>query len=165
MAMSWLCRTPDSMLKSGKVTLLQQRRMHPKISRLIRPLYPKLRDHESTYERPSVMGVQNRVFFLRHNKLEDDEGESHSKSNTFEANFVAALCGHLVRSGYEEDQITVLSPYLGQVRTLKNKIRRDPELQNMLVTAVDNYQGEENDIIVASSAFDPSGGALRCHQS
>jgi len=87
---------------------------------------------------------------LRHNNFEDDEGESHSKSNTFEANFISAFCSHLVRSGYDESQITVLSPYLGQVRTLKAKLRRDPCTMNLLITAVDNYQGEENDIIVIS---------------
>mmetsp|Transcript_122580 Transcript_122580/g.392305 ORF Transcript_122580/g.392305 Transcript_122580/m.392305 type:complete len:1641 (+) Transcript_122580:598-5520(+) len=142
----------ERLIKNGAdhVTLLQQRRMHPKISRLMRQLYPNLRDHESTYKRPEVMGVKQRTFFLRHNKMEDDEGESHSKTNTWEASFIAALCSHLVQSGYDETQITVLTPYLGQVRTLKNKIRRDPALQNMLITAVDNYQGEENDIIVIS---------------
>merc|ERR1719343_1455934 len=96
------------------------------------------------------MGVEKRVFFFRHNHFEDDEGESHSKSNTFESNFIAALCAHLVKSGYDESQITILSPYLGQVRTLKNKLRRDPTTQNVAITAVDNFQGEENDIILIS---------------
>mmetsp|Transcript_122692 Transcript_122692/g.308566 ORF Transcript_122692/g.308566 Transcript_122692/m.308566 type:complete len:1646 (-) Transcript_122692:74-5011(-) len=142
----------ERLIKNGAdhVTLLQQRRMHPKISRLIRPYYPELRDHSSTSNYPEIMGVDARTFFLRHNSFEDDEGESHSKSNTFEANFISALCSHLVVSGYEESQITVLSPYLGQVRTLKAKMRRDPSIMNVLVTAVDNYQGEENDIIVIS---------------
>jgi len=63
---------------------------------------------------------------------------------------VAALCAHLVQSGYEESQITVLSPYLGQVRLLKQKLQRDPSIQNVHITAVDNFQGEENDIIVIS---------------
>mmetsp|Transcript_59595 Transcript_59595/g.172594 ORF Transcript_59595/g.172594 Transcript_59595/m.172594 type:complete len:1690 (+) Transcript_59595:340-5409(+) len=132
------------------VTLLQQRRMHPKISRLIKPYYPELRDHASTNERTEVMGVAKRTFFLKHNNLEDDEGESHSKSNTFEVNFISALVAHLIQSGYEESQITVLSPYLGQVRNLKQKLRRDPNTASVLCTAVDNYQGEENDIIIIS---------------
>lgn len=142
----------ERLIKNGAdhVTLLQQRRMHPKISRLMRPLYPELRDHKSVSDYPEVMGVDARTFFLKHTNLEDDEGESHSKSNTFEANFIAALVSHLIQSGYDESQITVLSPYLGQVRTLKNKMRRDPNTMNVLITAVDNYQGEENDIIVIS---------------
>ncbi|CAE7409418.1 ZNFX1 [Symbiodinium sp. CCMP2456] len=135
---------------AAHVTLLQQRRMHPKISRLIKPLYPQLRDHSSTEKYPEIRGVAARCFFMSHFHLEDDEGESHSKQNTFEANFVSALCAHLVSSGYEESQITVLSPYLGQVRLLKRKIQRDPSTQGIAVTAVDNFQGEENDVIVVS---------------
>jgi len=142
----------ERLIKNGceHVTLLQQRRMHPKISRLIRPLYPELRDHKTTLDYPEIMGVDARCFFLSHNHFEDDEGESHSKANSFEANFIGALCAHLVKSGYDESQITVLSPYLGQVRLLKNKLRRDLSTQNVAITAVDNFQGEENDIIVIS---------------
>merc|ERR1712151_945130 len=142
----------ERLIKNGAshVTLLQQRRMHPKVSRLIKPYYPELRDHDCTNLRDEVMGCPNRTFFLKHNQLEDDDGMSHSKTNSFEVNFVAALCAHLVKSGYEESQLTVLSPYLGQVRNLKHKIRRNPNLCNVLVTAVDNYQGEENDIIIIS---------------
>lgn len=142
----------ERLIKNGAdhVTLLQQRRMHPQISRLIKPLYPKLRDHRSTEERAEVQGVAKRTYFLTHSNLEDDDGLSHSKSNTFEACYVSALCVHLIQSGYEDSQITVLSPYLGQVRTLKNKMREDSRTSNVLVTAVDNFQGEENDIIVIS---------------
>jgi len=142
----------ERLIKNGcdHVTLLQQRRMHPKISRLIRPLYPELRDHKSTLDYPEIMGVDARCFFMSHNHYEDDEGESHSKANSFEANFIGALVAHLVKSGYDESQITVLSPYLGQVRLLKNKLRRDPTTTNVAITAVDNFQGEENDIIIIS---------------
>ncbi|CAK0848666.1 unnamed protein product, partial [Prorocentrum cordatum] len=142
----------ERLIKNGAdhETLLQQRRMHPKVSRLIKPYYPELRDHPVTQEHPDVKGVSHRTFFLRHTNFEDDEGESHSKANSFEANFISALCAHLVASGYDESQITVLSPYLGQVRLLKNKLKRDPTTMEVQVTAVDNFQGEENDIIVIS---------------
>eukprot|EP00931_Biecheleriopsis_adriatica_P081557 TRINITY_DN548_c0_g1_i1.p1 TRINITY_DN548_c0_g1~~TRINITY_DN548_c0_g1_i1.p1 ORF type:complete len:1604 (-),score=455.95 TRINITY_DN548_c0_g1_i1:68-4879(-) len=135
---------------AAHVTLLQQRRMHPKVSRLIKPLYPLLRDHSSTSEYPEIKGMNARCYFMRHYQFEDDEGESHSKQNTFEANMISALCAHLVASGYEESQITVLSPYLGQVRLLKQKMKRDPTTSSVAITAVDNFQGEENDIIVIS---------------
>jgi len=135
---------------ASHVTLCQQRRMHPMVSRLIKPLYPDLRDHSSVSEYPEVMGVDSRVFFLAHNELEDGDGMSHSKSNTFELNFVCALAAHLVRSGYDESRITVLSPYLGQVRDIRNKMHSNPITENLQVTAVDNFQGEENDIILIS---------------
>merc|ERR1719183_901793 len=82
--------------------------------------------------------------------MEDAEGESHSKENSFESEFIGSLCAHLVKSGYEESQITVLSPYLGQVRNIKNRLRRDINTTNVATTAVDNFQGEENDIIIVS---------------
>lgn len=142
----------ERLIRNGNehVTLLQQRRMHPCISRLVKPLYPDLRDHGSVNEYDEVMGVDKRCFFLTHSHLEDAEGESHSKENSFEVNLIAGLCAHLVKSGYEDSRITVLSPYLGQVRCLKNRLRRDISTTAIQVTAVDNFQGEENDIIVIS---------------
>jgi hypothetical protein len=143
----------ERLIKNGcaHVTLEQQRRMHPKVSRLMKPLYPNLRDHASVSEYPEIMGVDARVFFLTHGHLEDaEDAAGHSKENSYEANFIGALCAHLVKSGYEESQITVLSPYLGQVRVLKQRMRRDISTTNVHITAVDNFQGEENDIIVIS---------------
>jgi len=142
----------ERLIKNGAthVTLEQQRRMHPSISRLMKPLYPNLRDHFSTSEYPEIMGMGARVHFMSHPHFEDDEGESHSKQNSFEANFIRALVAHLVKSGYEESRITVLSPYLGQVRIIKNKLRDHPSTREVNVFAVDNFQGEENDIIVIS---------------
>eukprot|EP00929_Paragymnodinium_shiwhaense_P039270 TRINITY_DN20652_c0_g1_i2.p1 TRINITY_DN20652_c0_g1~~TRINITY_DN20652_c0_g1_i2.p1 ORF type:complete len:1666 (-),score=480.01 TRINITY_DN20652_c0_g1_i2:338-5335(-) len=132
------------------ITLEQQRRMHPSVSRLMRPLYPNLRDHQSVSEYPEVMGIDKRTYFLRHHNYEDEDGGCHSKLNSFEANLVRALCAHLVKSGYEESQITVLSPYLGQVRLIKQKMRDHHLTSCIACTAVDNFQGEENDIIVVS---------------
>eukprot|EP00406_Dinophysis_acuminata_P042251 CAMPEP_0179359536 /NCGR_PEP_ID=MMETSP0797-20121207/79496_1 /TAXON_ID=47934 /ORGANISM="Dinophysis acuminata, Strain DAEP01" /LENGTH=182 /DNA_ID=CAMNT_0021074831 /DNA_START=1 /DNA_END=546 /DNA_ORIENTATION=- len=83
---------------------------------------------------------------MRHNAMEDAEGESHSKENSFEANFISALSAHLIKSGYDEYLVAVL----GQVRLLKQKMRRDVTTTNIQVTAVDNFQGEENDIIIIS---------------
>merc|ERR1719353_1275955 len=90
---------------------------------------------------------------MSHDHLEDAEmsgAEGHSKENSFESEFIGSLCAHLVKSGYEESQITVLSPYLGQVRVLKQRMRRDISTTNVHITAVDNFQGEENNIIVIS---------------
>mmetsp|Transcript_38839 Transcript_38839/g.91391 ORF Transcript_38839/g.91391 Transcript_38839/m.91391 type:complete len:1568 (+) Transcript_38839:638-5341(+) len=135
---------------AAHVTLEQQRRMHPSISRLIKPLYPNLRDHSSVSEYPEIMGVGARTFFFTHTNFEDDEGESHSKANSFEANFIGALAAYLIKSGYQDSQLTVLSPYLGQVRLIRNRLRRDPLTEGVKITAVDNFQGEEADVILIS---------------
>merc|ERR1719409_1213163 len=83
----------ERLIRNGcdHVTLEQQRRMHPKVSRLMKPLYPNLRDHVSVSEYPEIMGVDARVFFLTHGHMEDAEGESHSKENSYEAKFIGAL--------------------------------------------------------------------------
>mmetsp|Transcript_101999 Transcript_101999/g.233606 ORF Transcript_101999/g.233606 Transcript_101999/m.233606 type:complete len:1568 (+) Transcript_101999:399-5102(+) len=133
------------------VTLSHQRRMRPAISCLIKPLYPELENHQKVHEYPDVTGVGQNVFFLSHRELEDDDGESHSKSNTHEAEFVWSLAAYLIHvAKYEPTQITVLSPYLGQVRMIRNMLRKQALTEDVKCTAVDNFQGEENDIILVS---------------
>lgn len=39
-----------------------QRRMRPKISRLIRTIYPNLRDHDSVMDLPNVVGMRGNLF-------------------------------------------------------------------------------------------------------
>ncbi|KAG9356146.1 hypothetical protein JZ751_000990 [Albula glossodonta] len=51
--------------------------------------------------------------------------------------------------GYEPSQITVLTTYTGQLHCLK-KIMTKSEFRGVLLSSVDRYQGEENDIIILS---------------
>ena len=53
------------------------------------------------------------VFFLQKNS------ESTSHENNHEANFILALCRHLLLQGYDSQKITILTPYLGQFFLLK----------------------------------------------
>ena len=46
-------------------------------------------------------------------------------------------------------QITVLTMYLGQMAEIKKKLKEN-KMEQIKVTTVDNYQGEENDIILLS---------------
>lgn len=71
-----------------------------------------------------------------------------SKSNTHEAKFIAALCRHLILQGYDSDKITVLTMYTGQMFLLKKEVFKT--CQGVRITCVDNFQGEENDIILLS---------------
>ena len=75
--------------------------------------------------------------------------EGRSRSNLHEAKYIAALCRYLILQGYEREQITVLTTYTGQLIQLKQQMPRDFFL-GVRVTAVDNFQGEENDIILLS---------------
>lgn len=71
-----------------------------------------------------------------------------SKSNLHEAKFMAALCKHFILQGYDPDKITVLTMYMGQMFLLKKEIFKT--CQGVRITCVDNFQGEENDIILLS---------------
>ena len=71
-----------------------------------------------------------------------------------EAEFVTQLVLYLLKNGYQERSITVLTFYLGQNKKLRETIRGtisapfNPKLID--VQTVDNYQGQENDIIILS---------------
>jgi len=73
-----------------------------------------------------------------------------SKSNLHEAKFMAALCRHLVLQGYDVSRISVLTTYNGQMFLLKKLIGMHECCKGVRVTVVDNFQGEENDIILLS---------------
>jgi AAA domain len=111
-----------------------QRRMRPEISRLIRKtLYPSLKDHTATLNRPDVVGMRKNVFWLDHKNLEDgQQSESHhlqSKSNQWEVEMVHALVRHVVRQGtYSSNDIAVLTPYTGQIQKLRAALRNDFEV-------------------------------------
>lgn len=133
-----------------------QRRMYPSISKLIRStLYPTLQDHPSVLTYPEVDGMRKRLFWLDHNKKEDNSSlhsvQSVSKTNTWEVEMVAALVSHLVCQGvYRNEDIAVLTPYLGQLQRLKQRLRSsfaivvgDRDLEDLEAKGLDNGIGEE----------------------
>ena len=135
------------------VTLSQQRRMRPEVSGLIRTLYPSLRDHSVVCgpARPHVRGMPHDVFFYSHTAPEGGgSGAGTSKQNVHEASMVAGLLSYLLGEGHLASSITVLSAYVGQLLLLKNHLRDMPAAQGVRLTTVDNYQGEENEIILLS---------------
>ncbi|KAI3325376.1 hypothetical protein HD806DRAFT_446443 [Xylariaceae sp. AK1471] len=109
-------------------TLTVQRRMHPSISRLIREtIYSDLEDAAHLLDYPEVVGMRKRLFWLDHNspesKADPTQPLTTSHTNDFEVDMVAALVSHLVRQGvYSQDQIAVLTPYLGQLYRLRKRL-------------------------------------------
>ena len=133
------------------VTLSEQHRMRPEISVLMRHehLYPNLKDHISVRSYEIINGVESSVCFIDHTETEQQSPESTSYFNKYEAQYLAALCRYLLQQCYTAEQITVLSPYMGQVLALRKEMPK-PEFDGVRITAVDNFQGEENDIILLS---------------
>ena len=131
-----------------------QHRMRPEVSRLIVPaIYPELLDHESVLQYPAVPGMAENVFFLAHNQKEKGDQSDHdsrSHLNEYEADLAVALARHLLKQGFESSQITILTTYSGQLLHFKKMRRNHAALQGIRVSVVDNFQGEENDVIILS---------------
>ena len=141
------------------VTLEVQHRMRPEISSLICPsIYDKLLNHDDVEHYEHIKGVGKDLFFIDHTvpeKIIPDKEKSHS--NDHEADFLVALCKYLLKQGYRPSQITLLTMYRGQLLELRNKMRRR-DYQGVRVAAVDDFQGEENDIILLSLVRSNSDG-------
>lgn len=126
-----------------------QHRMRPDISRMMRRIYPELRDDDVVKHYENVKGVANNVFFIDHKNLESDDEDLKSHSNEHEAEYVVGLCRYLILQGYDRERITVLTLYSGQLFALRRKMPKT-FFEGVRVTVVDNFQGEENDIIILS---------------
>jgi len=133
-------------------TLEVQHRMRPVIAELVCPhIYPTLINAAEVCEYESIRGVKHNVFFVNHTNTEDDvNGEVLlSHSNQFEADFCVNLCHYFIKLGYRHSQITILTMYSGQLLKMKKMMSRE-FFDGVRVCSVDNFQGEENDIIILS---------------
>ncbi|KAK4552285.1 hypothetical protein LTR86_010455 [Recurvomyces mirabilis] len=104
-----------------------------------------------------------------------DEGASGSKSNEYESAMVLKIVRYMAQQGYGTDAQVVLTPYLGQLSLLRRDLAQenDPVLNDIdsfdliragvmsassaasgkrpiRLSTVDNYQGEESDIVIVS---------------
>ncbi|XP_046576468.1 NFX1-type zinc finger-containing protein 1-like [Haliotis rubra] len=143
----------ERLVKNGlhHVTLELQHRMRPEISVLMKHIYPKLKDHISVTECNSIRGVDKNVFFLSHQHREHHLNETMSKSNEHEASFIVALCRYFLLQGYEASDITILAAYTGQISLIKRHMGKEIDLfQDVRLTSVDNFQGEECKIVLLS---------------
>ena len=131
-------------------TLNIQHRMRPEIANLVRPhIYTSLVDHESVLKYGDVRGVKNNLFFIQHEHNETHDENILSHSNPHEAAYLAALCKYFLQQGYQPEQITILVTYTGQLLLLRSMMPRKV-FEGVLVRTVDNYQGEENDLVLLS---------------
>lgn len=103
-----------------------------------------------------------------------DGGANSSKENLYEAEMVLKCVRYLGQQGYGTEDIVVLTPYLGQLFLLVNTLSKenDPILNDLdsheliqaglitpasaniskrklRISTIDNYQGEESDIVIA----------------
>ncbi|XP_054156808.1 NFX1-type zinc finger-containing protein 1-like [Oppia nitens] len=130
-----------------------QHRMRPEISAVIKSLniYKTLEDDKSVLLYPDINGIKRSIYFMCHSNHELGNEELKTKSNEFEALFVIRLVKHLLFQDYESNQITILTPYSGQLFLINRLLRTQTDIFGELrAQSVDNFQGEENDIIILS---------------
>ncbi|ESO06284.1 hypothetical protein HELRODRAFT_65033 [Helobdella robusta] len=131
------------------ITLKKQHRMRPQIADMARIIYPDLEDDVSVLSYENVKGIASNVFLINHSNPEQTDTELASVSNQFEAEYLSKLCRYLLQQGYLPSQITVLTPYSGQMFCLR-KCMPKRFFNGITICPIDNYQGEENDIILLS---------------
>lgn len=83
-----------------------------------------LQNHGSVEEYPPVKGMVKDVFFWDHNHPEGGKDENSSKQNSTEAAMAARLALYLTQQGYKAGDITILTPYVGQLMLLKAEVRK-----------------------------------------
>ena len=127
-----------------------QHRMRPEIAQLLVPhIYKDLENHQSVFLYPNIKGIHGNMFFINHTEMEAAIDDSKSHSNVHEAEFCGSFVRYLMQQGYSASQITILTAYTGQMYTI-NKVLANKHINEVLVTPVDGFQGEENDIIILS---------------
>eukprot|EP00347_Sterkiella_histriomuscorum_P016766 403351933 len=136
--------------------LSSQRRMRPEISGMIKFLYPDLTDGANVHLYPDIRGTKQNVFFMNHQRLEDKDEGMMSKLNKYEAQMIIKFTFYLIQQGYQSKNISILSLYMAQSNYIKKQIiqqygaNRLHEINKVKVVTVDNFQGEESDIIILS---------------
>ena len=104
------------------------------------------------FEFPQVKGVKHNLHFIDHKILEDrSDTEGLSKQNSHEAKFIAKLTDYLLKQGYQETEITILTFYEAQKYSIKDELYKISKTIRIRVSTVDKYQGEENRIILFSA--------------
>ena len=142
-----------------RVRLNVQHRMRPEISFFMKHFYDDLIDNECVKSFENIKGISENMFFIDHRAKEDGDEESQTKSNIYEAEYLTRLCDYLLKQNYAAEKITILVAYGGQLFLMKKTVTEfanklnvtpHPDLEKVRITPIDNYQGEENDIILLS---------------
>ena len=128
--------------------------MRPEISKIMNFIYPDLTNHESVTNYPSIKGITSNLFFYDHKFVENTNDMMASKFNVEEAKFIVRFACYLLQHSYSPERITILTLYTGQLLQIKQLMSTNvafkESFKKMRVVSVDNYQGEENDIILLS---------------
>lgn len=128
--------------------LTVQRRMRPEISLLIKGTYPDLLDHDCVSAYPNVAGMSKNVIFLDHSMPEETRTDGGSFKNPYEVDMCVCIAKYLIQNGYNPRQLVILTPYLGQLMSIRGKVRREIHDIQALVSEMDREDAVRSGIIV-----------------
>ncbi|RFU29072.1 hypothetical protein B7463_g7259, partial [Scytalidium lignicola] len=156
-----------------EISVLVKRLMYPELQDDVKTMNrPRLRGFQS-----NVIFFDHSHPEVEFNNVADkrDNGSKVSHQNDFEAQIILKMVRYLAQQGYGTDQQVVLTPYLGQLRLLYKCLSKenDPVLndldsfdlvkagllspasanvgkRSLRISTIDNYQGEESDIVIVS---------------
>ncbi|RDW66353.1 hypothetical protein BP6252_09988 [Coleophoma cylindrospora] len=125
------------------------------------------------YDNIMFVNHSHREIELKEKEMRD--GKTSSKQNEFEGQMILKCVRYLAQQGYGSDKMVVLTPYLGQLKLLREQLstENDPILNDLdnydliraglltdlssktmkpqlRISTIDNYQGEESDIVLVS---------------
>ncbi|KAL4486544.1 hypothetical protein ABPG73_003848 [Tetrahymena malaccensis] len=128
-----------------------QRRMNPEFADYIRLIYNQYEDHDDLIRyKKNVVGMPSNMYLISHTQNEDNIENSNSKKNTYEAMYAIKLAKYIImQKQFKEEEITILSMYLGQCQLIR-KLAKQENITQIKISSVDNYQGEENEIVILS---------------
>ena len=132
-------------------SLKYQRRMKPIFADFVRIIYGSTEylDYQDVKNKEKVKGIEKDMFIITHNELESENESLKSKVNEYEAKYLSNLSKYLLLQGYDHNQLVILTFYVGQVLAIKKQLKKIG-VENIRVSSVDNYQGEECDIVLLS---------------
>ncbi|CAJ1445509.1 unnamed protein product, partial [Effrenium voratum] len=176
-----LIRAPDDHRVPSSV-LSVQRRMRKDVCDLTREYYAEItsiEDHEQCWSRRipgslahrshfqgrEIPGVQSHVYLWTHAGSQGKAEVGLSKINRQEADMAVWLAYYLVECGVPKKSIVILTPYKGQLMLMRKillsdqtgtwLLSRDNTEENQIrLSTVDRFQGDEADVVIASLVVD-----------
>ena len=136
------------------VNLEYQRRMKPIFIEFIKIIYGEdkeiFKDYLNVDDKEKVKGIEKDMFIINHNEKETiNNNDLNNVSNVYEAKYLAKLAEYLLRQGYKKNEIVILTFYESQADLIK-KYTNKLGLDNLKVKNIDNYKGEECNIVLLS---------------
>ncbi|KAL4455359.1 hypothetical protein ABPG74_012511 [Tetrahymena malaccensis] len=145
----------ERLIKINKVdhaTLCQQRRMVPQFANFTRIFYgSKYIDAPNTKSLQFEKKISKNGMYMLQHSYPDQIQMDQSYVNTFEASYIKYLVMNLLNNKkITQQSISILATYKAQVVLIQSLLSKQKLAKEVKVYTVDQFQGNENDIIILS---------------